>query len=110
MKWRLPGADFRGDPASGSLALRARSPEVTHGAALVRASRLLGSVRIWPDERYGVGGNDSITTVCRVQAGNAALSLWERGWGVRAVIAAFWLQSASEEALIIGQEEKSTAF
>ena len=25
--------------------------------------RLLGSVRIWPDERYGVGGNDSITTV-----------------------------------------------
>ena len=51
-----------------------------HGAALVRA-RLLASVRIWPDERYGVGGNDSITTVCQVQAGNAALALWERGWG-----------------------------
>ena len=29
---------------------------------------------------------------------------------MRAVIVAFWLQSASEEALIIGQEEKSTAF
>ena len=44
-------------------------------------SRLLASVRIWPDERYGVGGNDSITTVCQVQAGNAALPLWERAWG-----------------------------
>ena len=42
-------------------------------------SRLLASVRIWPDERYGVGGDDSITTACRVQAGNAALSPWERG-------------------------------
>ena len=38
MKWRLPGADLRGDPASGSLALPGlRSPEVKHGAALVRA-------------------------------------------------------------------------
>ena len=44
-------------------------------------SRLLTSVRIWPDERYGVGGDDSITAVCQVQAGNAAPSLWERGWG-----------------------------
>ena len=42
-------------------------------------SRLSASVRIWPDERYGVGGDDSITTACRVQAGNAALSPWERG-------------------------------
>ena len=44
-------------------------------------SRLLASVRIWPDERYGVGVNDSITTVCQAQPGNAAPSLWERGWG-----------------------------
>jgi len=36
MKWRLPGA------ASGSLAPRARSPEVTHGAALARAQSPFG--------------------------------------------------------------------
>jgi len=35
---------------------------------------------------------------------------WKGGLGVGAVIVAFRLQSASEEALIIGQEEKSTAF
>ena len=49
--------------------------------ALSGLSRLLASVRICPDERYGVGGNDSITAVCQVQAGNAALSLRGRGWG-----------------------------
>ena len=106
VKWRLPGADFWGDPASGSLALPGlRSPEVMHGAALVRAQAPFGlrvrsptrghawcgpcqgSGAFWPlsvfglMSGYGVGGNGFITTVCRVQAGNAALSLRGRGWG-----------------------------
>ena len=43
MKWRLPGADLGGgDPASGSLTFRVRSPKVTHGAALVRIQSPFG--------------------------------------------------------------------
>ena len=104
--------------AQAPFGLRARSPEAMHGAALARAQspfglrarspklcmvqplpglrRLLASVRIWPDERYRVGGNDSITTVCQVQAGNGPLPEGE-GLEMRAVIVAFRLQSASEE-------------
>lgn len=40
MTRHLPGADFGGGPASGSLGLWVRPPEVMHGTALVRAPDL----------------------------------------------------------------------
>ena len=111
----LRGGAFRalilgGDPASGSLTFRVRSPRLCMVHPLSGLSRFSASVRIWPDERYGVGGNDSITAVCQVQAGNAALSLWERGAGGEGSHSRLSASVRMEEALIIGQEEKSTVF
>ena len=72
--------------------------------------RLLASVRIWPDERlrgwrkwlHHNRLSGSGWKCCPLPPGE--------GLGARAVTVAFRLQSALEEALIIGQEEKSTAF
>ena len=71
-------------------------------------SRLLASGRIWPD---GVTGLEEITpSQPSVRLRLEMLPSPSGIGGVRAVMVAFWLQSASEEALIIGQEEKSTVF